>query len=222
MRGEVAWWGLLSAAAAPVVLVGGWTVAAALQPGSFSSVTQTISALAARDAADRQVMTVALLVVGLCHVVTALALRPVPRSGRWALAMGGVATALVALAPLPAADTAHRGAATTHAVAAAVSLGALAAWPAASWRRGPSPSWVLRPRVAVPAAVVLVSLVAWFAVELVVGGAWLGLAERVAATGQSLWPLVVVVALLRRRATSQPVPWSKMRHRSTSWFRTSR
>jgi len=45
----VPWWGVLSAAGAPVLLVGGWTVAAALQPGSFSQVTSTISALAAYD-----------------------------------------------------------------------------------------------------------------------------------------------------------------------------
>ena len=72
---DVPWWGVLSSAAAPVLLVGGWTVAAMLQPGSFDQVRQTISALAAHGAADRQVMSLALLGVGVCHVITGLALQ---------------------------------------------------------------------------------------------------------------------------------------------------
>ena len=40
---DVPWWGVLSSAAAPVLLAGGWTVAAMLQPGSFDQVRQTIS-----------------------------------------------------------------------------------------------------------------------------------------------------------------------------------
>ena len=48
---------VLPAAGAPVLLVGGWTVAAGLQPGSFSQVADTISALAAYGATDRWVIT---------------------------------------------------------------------------------------------------------------------------------------------------------------------
>jgi hypothetical protein len=72
----VPWWGVVSSAAAPVLLVGGWTVAARLQPRSFNAVASTISALAADSAADRWVMTLVLLAVGVCDVVTGLALRP--------------------------------------------------------------------------------------------------------------------------------------------------
>ena len=43
----VPWWGVVSSAAAPVLLVGGWTVAAGLQPRSVNTVASTISALAA-------------------------------------------------------------------------------------------------------------------------------------------------------------------------------
>jgi hypothetical protein len=50
---SVPWWGLVSSAAAPVLLVGGWTLAAGLQPGSFDAVAGTISSLAAEGAADR-------------------------------------------------------------------------------------------------------------------------------------------------------------------------
>jgi len=69
----------------PVLMIGGWTVAAALQPGSFDQVTGTISALAGYAATDRWVMTLALAGVGICHVVTALALRPAaaPAGWRW-------------------------------------------------------------------------------------------------------------------------------------------
>jgi purine-cytosine permease-like protein len=56
--------------------------------------------------------------------------------------------------------------------------------------RRPAP---LRLRVRLVAAAVLVGLVGWFAVELVTQGQRLGLAERMAAGTQSLWPLVVVV-----------------------------
>jgi hypothetical protein len=96
---DVPWWGVLSSAAAPVLLVGGWMVAAMLQPGSFDQVRQTISALAAYGAADRQVMSVALLGVGVCHVVTGLALRPAAWPGRVLLMTGGVAAVLVAAFP---------------------------------------------------------------------------------------------------------------------------
>jgi hypothetical protein len=55
MRG-VAWWGVVSAVAAPVLLIGGWTVAAGLQP-RFDPVADTVSALAAIGATDRWVMS---------------------------------------------------------------------------------------------------------------------------------------------------------------------
>ena len=44
---DVPWWGVVSSVAAPVLLVGGFTVAASLQPG-FNPVADTVSALAAR------------------------------------------------------------------------------------------------------------------------------------------------------------------------------
>jgi hypothetical protein len=72
----VRWWGVVSSVVAPVLLVVGWTVAAGLQPRSFNAVTDTISSLAAEGAADQWVMTLALLVVGACDVITGLALRP--------------------------------------------------------------------------------------------------------------------------------------------------
>src|SRR6202142_4643811 len=86
---SVPWWGLVSSAAAPVLLGGGWTLAAGLQPGSFDAVAGTISSLAAQGAADRWVMTLALAGTGACHVVTGLALRPAALAGRLVPVAGG-------------------------------------------------------------------------------------------------------------------------------------
>ena len=161
-------WGLLGAAAAPVLLIGGWTLAAALQPEGFSSVVDTISALAARDAANREVMTVALAGVGVCHLVTAAALRPAAPAGRLLLALGGLATLGVAAFPLPAGG----GGFAAHTVTAATAFGALAVWPALSGRAlsgRVSGVAALRPAVGRAAAAVLLGGVAWFAVELGAG-----------------------------------------------------
>ena len=174
MRG-VPWWGVLSAAGAPVLLVGGWTVAAALQPGSFSQVARTISALAAYGAADRWVMTAALLGLGACYVVTALALRPAAAPGRLLLAAGGVATVLVAANP----ETAGRGGSLPHTLSAAAGFIALAAWPLLSWRREPSAPALLRPAACAGASGLT------------------GLAERMLAGAQALWPLAVIFTCYR-------------------------
>jgi hypothetical membrane protein len=150
----VPWWGLVSSAVAPVLLVGGWTVAAGLQPGSFNAVAGTISSLAAEGAADRWVMTLALAGVGACHVVTGLALRPAASPGRLILVTGGVATVLVAAFPEPAGD----GGSLPHTLWAAVGFVALAAWPLAARKRGPLVPAGLRPGVSAGAARVLLGL----------------------------------------------------------------
>ena len=191
----VPWWGVLSAAGAPVLLVGGWTVAAALQPGSFSQVTGTISALAAYGAADRWVMTAALAGAGACYVVTALALRPAAAPGRLLLTAGGVATVLVAANP----ETAGRGGSLPHTLWAAAGFIALAAWPLLSRRRGPSAAALLRPAACAAASTVLFALLVWFGVELSAGGGLTGLAERMLAGAQALWPLAVILTCYRSR-----------------------
>ena len=78
---RVPWWGVVSAAAAPVLMVGGWTVAASVQP-RFDPVADTVSELAAQGTPDRWVMSVTFVVVGVCYVITALALRPAGTAGR--------------------------------------------------------------------------------------------------------------------------------------------
>jgi hypothetical membrane protein len=196
---DVPWWGVLPAAAAPVLLVGGWTVAAALQPGSFNQIASTISALAARGAADRWVMTLAFLGVGACYVITGLALRPAAAPGRLLLMIGGVATALVAANPV----TAGRGGSLPHTLAAGAAFIALAAWPLLGRRPGSSVPALLRPAVCAGAAAALLGLLVWFGVELSTGGGQVGLAERAAAGAQALWPLAVMLSCYRRQSRLQ-------------------
>ncbi|MEV0608542.1 DUF998 domain-containing protein [Polymorphospora rubra] len=182
----VPWWAIASSAAAPVLLIGGWTVAADRQPG-YDPTADTISALAAPGATDRWIMTVALAGLGICHLVTAAGLRPVAAAGRVVLAVGGAATVLVAVFPQPPS-----GGSTTHAVAATVAVGALGLWPALGFRRDAPRAPTLRPVVSLTAAVVLLALVGWFVASLGTDG-YAGLAERAAAGAQALWPLVVVL-----------------------------
>src|SRR5437773_888141 len=139
---RVPWWALLSAAMAPVFLVGGWTLAAALQSAGYSSVRDTISALAGLGATDRWVMTAGLAGLGMCHLVTALGLRPATDAGRALLATGGVATVLVAVFPVPAVGTSE-----IHRVVAGIGLVTLGLWPALAWRRDRRAPWGLRPLV---------------------------------------------------------------------------
>jgi hypothetical protein len=189
----VPWWGVLSAAGAPVLLVGGWTVAAARQPARYDPLVDTISALAAHGATDRWVMTTALQGVAVCHVLTALALRPARLGGRVVLAVGGLATLGVAAVPLPGDGSGSAG----HAAAAGTAFVALSLWPALAVRRhGPG---LLRPLPSMGAAAVLLGLLAWFALELASDRGRVGLAERCAAGAQALWPLAVVLAARRSR-----------------------
>ena len=196
-------WALASAIAAPVGMIGGWTLAATRQP-TFDPTRETISALAATTATNAWIMTAGLAITGVAHLVTAAGLRPVPRAGRALLALGGAATLAVAALP---SDVAPRA----HGIAATIGFGALALWPAFSTPASSTPSistrstGVLRPAVSVTASAVLVGLLAAFGAELARDGDAVGLTERALAGAQSLWPLVVVVAL-RRSDAGQAAP----------------
>ncbi|MDP9240229.1 MAG: DUF998 domain-containing protein [Actinomycetota bacterium] len=188
---RVPWWAVVSAAAAPVFLIGGWTVGAALQPAGYDPVTDTISALAAHGATDRWVMTTGLAGLGACHFVTALGLRPAGRPGRVALGVGGVATMLVAAFPQP-----DMGASTAHFWAATTGFVTLAVWPVLAWRN----------RMGLVTSIALLGTVGWFAVELFGKGDLIGLSERFVAGSQALCPLVAVVVLRRLQARAGAEP----------------
>jgi hypothetical membrane protein len=200
MRG-VPWWGVISAAAAPVLLIGGWTVAAGLQP-RFDPVSDTVSALAATGAADRWVMTLVFLLVGACYIVTGLALRPAKVPGRLILIVGAAAGMMVA------ANPEHAGGfgSVPHFVWASAGFAGLTLWPAGAWRRGPSVPWGLRPNVAAAAVALQFALLAWFGTELILGGHQVALAERVVGAAQAAWPLAVVLSARAAAPAQAPAP----------------
>jgi hypothetical membrane protein len=182
----VPWWALASAGAAPVLLVGGWTIAAGRQPAGFDSVRDTISALAALGATDRWIMTTALAGLGACYAVTGLGLRPAGRAGRALLVGGGLGTLLVAAFPQPVS-----GNGVSHTIAATLAFTALGAWPVFAARRRTRIPLLTR-RASVAATVTMFGLLLWFVLE--VNGTHRGLAERSAALAEALWPLLVVVS----------------------------
>ena len=184
---------LISSAAAPVLLFGGWLLAESRQPPGFDPVRDTISDLAALGATDREIMTLALIGVGLAHCITAYCLSEAARAGRALLGVGGVATVLVAAFPLPAGG----GSSAAHTSAATAAFAALALWPWFSSR--PGATTLLRPVASRIAGAVLLALVGWFGLTLWWAGGGLGLAERTAAAAQALWPLLVVLGVVRAR-----------------------
>ena len=187
---EVPWWGVVSSAATPIVLVVGWTIAAWIQPQPFDSIRQSVSSLAGQGAADRWVMTLTLVVVAIGYIVTALALRPAALAGRLVLVAAALAGLLVAASPQAAPGSFSLA----HALWSSLGFALLAAWPLAAYRAGPDVPWALRPAPSIGAVTVIAALTAWFLVQLVAGGGVLGLAERVVGVAQGMWPLLVVTS----------------------------
>lgn len=202
MPRPVPWWAVVSAALAPVALIGGWLVAAAVQPASYDPVRQTISVLAGHAAEHRSLMTAALAVVGGCHLVTAAGLRSVRSAARVLLAVAGVASVAVAVFAEPA-----RGSSSVHVASAGIAMVALSLWPLTVAVRGAS--GVLGVRACLAAGMTELALLAWLGIEIR-GGTQLGVAERAATAAQVLWPLAVVLAARRAgapaRATGRPAP----------------
>lgn len=203
------WWGIASAALAPVLLTGGWIAGAALQPVPFNAVHLSISTLAEVGMPYRWVVTLAILAVGACNVVTGLALRAAAEPGRVLLIFGGVSGMLIAANPQP-----RGGGSLPHEVFSLICVVLMTIWPVAAARPGADVPAGLRPRVARAAVAVNVVLLVWFAVELF-NGPELGLAERAVTTEQATWPLVVVLTVVAaslrapRAATAEAVVRSR-------------
>lgn len=195
-------WAVAAAAAAPVLLVTGWTVAGARQPSGYDPVRDTISELAGPDAADPWIMTGALVLFGSCYLAIAAVLHAAGLPSRFLLAVGGMATIALVAFPRPSV-----GGSLGHGTVATVAVLALALWPAgtALWLpRGPvvghlaplAPPWAFRRAVGLSATGLLLGLVGWFALEVNVGSRT-GLAERVTALAVALWPLLAVLSARR-------------------------
>ncbi len=170
---------LVSSVLAPMALIGGWTWGESRQPAVYDATRDTISALAATGATDRWIMTTGLVVLGGCHVVTALGLTGARPAGRVVLGAGGLTTVLVAVFAEPSA---------AHVPVATASFVALTLWPVLAGAPSHRAGWL--------AGGVLAVALGWFALEL--GGPRSGLAERVVAGAQALWPLAVAWSLRSR------------------------
>jgi hypothetical membrane protein len=194
---DIPWWGTASAAAAPLLLVGGMMTAAELQPPGFAVFSGTVSSLAGQGAADSWVMTLTFALVGALDVVTAVALRAAALGGRLVLAGAGLAGMLVAAFPE------HLGGSLIHACWAGAGFAGLILWPVFAVRRGADVPWALRASACWPVTVTLALLTVWFAVEQATRGAEMGVAERLAGVAQTFWPLVVVLTCRREREAAR-------------------
>jgi hypothetical protein len=183
-------WPVGTAVLAPVVLVGGWLIAGALQPASYSPMRQTMSALAGHSGTDRWVMTAALLLVGSCQIATGAGLAGVRMPARLLLILTGLSTLGIAASPEPAAGPTSR-----HLAFAVTCVVTTAVWPVLVARRAPAQPWILGACACATVTVVFAGLSCWLLIAARDGGGDLGLVERLTSAVQSLFPLVVALAL---------------------------
>jgi hypothetical membrane protein len=182
-------WVLIPALAAPVVLIGGWTVGAWRQPSTYSPMRQTISALSQYGAQDRMIMTLCLAALGLSFVVMSFGFRAASLAGRIALALGGVAMTGAAIFPQPV-----HGSSNAHLTSAGFAFVLLAIWPALGARRDSRA--LLNRQVSIVTSLTLLILAGVF--TLVLGSADVGLSERIMAGTEAVWPLAVIASLRSR------------------------
>ena len=180
-----------SAALSPVVMVGGWLAADALQPPSYSPVRSSVSGLSGLGGTDRWLMTSALILVGACYLVTAVGLPSVRVPARIVLLVAGLSSIGIAASPEPV-----RGSTPLHLAWTSLGAVAITIWPAFTARRDPSQPLILRIRGAIAVTVAFFVLLAWLVFETRDGTA-LGLAERLVSAVQVTWPLIVALALRR-------------------------
>ena len=188
----------MSAASAPIVLLGSAAIARSMRTKAYDPVSQTISALAL-DGRGQWIMTAGLAVAAGCQIVTAVGLRILPPLPRIALALAGCCGLAVAALP-DRLDTAIPHVAITGLAATLLTI-----WPLLTVPLVRPITWTRRVRWTVAASAILFVLLIWMSVD-----AWrgihLGLSERTAATAEMLWPLVVVVSAryrLRRRTEAR-------------------
>jgi hypothetical membrane protein len=188
-------WVPVSAFLSPVLLVGGWLVAGAIQPASYSPMRQTISVLAGATGTDRWVMTSALLLVGCSQIATGAGLSGARVPARILLVLTGVSTLGVAATPEPAT-----GPTPQHLFFVVSCVVTTAVWPVVVARRVSTQPWSLSIHGGIAMTAGFAALCGWLLITTH-GGTDLGLAERLTSSAQGMWPLVVVLAL--RRSASQ-------------------
>ena len=196
--GPVPGWAVVSAGLSPVLITGGWLIADALQPASYSPIRKTVSVLAGHAGTDRWIMTSALLLVGGCNFVTAAGLTGVRLPARILLLVAGLSSIGIAACPEPVVGSTPQHLAWT-------SLGevTIAVWPAFTGRRGSPRPLILSIRGAATVTTVFIALLGWLTIETQ-GGSVLGLAERLTSSIQITWPFIVALALRPPPRTPRP------------------
>ena len=197
--GSVPGWAVAAALLAPVVLVGGWLIAGALQPDDYSPMRETISALAGDTGTDRWVMTAALLVVGGCQIATGAGLTAVRLPARLLLILTGLSTLGIAATPEPSTGPTAR-----HLAFAASCVITTAVWPVLVARRGPAQSWIVSVYGCATATALFAGLSLWLLVAAQTGSADLGMVERLTSGVQGVFPLVVALGLRQRARRTAP------------------
>jgi hypothetical membrane protein len=188
-------WVVGTALLVPVALVGGWLIAGALQPSSYSPVRETISVLAGQSGTDRWVMTAALLLVGGCQIATGAGLTGARAPARVLLILAGLSTLGIAATPEPATGPTSR-----HLVCAVSSVVTTAVWPLFVARRAPARPWILSVCGCATVTAVLAGLSGWLLLAAWDGSGDLGLVERLTSAVLGLFPLVVALALRQDRS----------------------
>jgi Protein of unknown function (DUF998) len=188
-RRPVPGWAVVSAGLSPVLATGGWLVADAVQPASYSPVRKTVSVLAGHAGTDRWIMTGALFLVGGCQLVTAAGLAGVGVPARIVLAVAGLSSIGIAASPEPA-----RGSTPQHLAWTSLGAVAIAVWPAFVARRAPPRPLVLSSYSCALVTAVFIVLLGWLVVETQ-GGSDLGLVERLFLSTETCWPFIVAIAL---------------------------
>jgi hypothetical protein len=188
-RHPVPGWAVVSAGLSPVLATGGWLIADAVQPASYSPIGTTISVMAGHAGTDRWIMTGALLLVGACDFVAAAGLAALRVSARILLAIAGLSSIGIAVSPEPV-----RGSVPQHLAWTALGAVALAVWPAFVPRRGLSRPLILSGYGCAAVTVVFLALLGWLIIETQ-GGSDLGPAERLFLTTETWWPFIVAIAL---------------------------
>ncbi len=188
-------WVVITAALTPVVLVGGFLVAGALQPVSYSPLQQTMSALAGQTGTDPWLMTGALFLVGGAQIATGAGLSAVRWPARILLVVTGLCTIGVAASPEPAA-----GPTRLHLAFAVCCVLTTAIWPVFVASRV-APTWIVSRQGCTAVTLIYAVLSGWL-LFATFGGGDLGLAERLTSAALGLFPLFVVIAL-RKAARSR-------------------
>ena len=189
-------WAVGTALLAPVVLVGGWLIAGALQPASYSPMRQTMSVLAGHSGTDRWVMTTALLLVGSCQMATGVGLTAVRMPARILLILTGLSTLGIAATPEPVTGPTSR-----HLAFAVSCVVTTVVWPVLVARRAPVQSWILSVYGCATVTVIFAGLSCWLLITAQDGGSDLGMVERLTSAVQGLFPLVVALALRQTAGT---------------------